>query len=55
MHTIGIRYEDKYVMERRVALVPEHIKELIGKGLKFEVVSSAKRIFKDEEFEEVGF
>lgn len=54
MHTIGIRYEDKYVMERRVALVPEHIKELIGKGLKFEVVSSAKRIFKDEEFEEVG-
>jgi len=54
MHKIGIRYEDKYVMERRVALVPNHVKELIDKGLEFEIVKSEKRIFKDDEFEEVG-
>jgi len=54
MHKIGIRYEDKYVMERRIALVPEHVKELIEKGLEFEVVSSAKRIFKDDEYKAVG-
>ncbi len=54
MHKIGIRYEDKYVMERRVALVPNHIRQLIEKGIDFEVVKSAKRIFKDEEFAEAG-
>lgn len=54
MHKIGIRYEDKYVMERRVALVPNHVKELIDKGLEFEVVKSAKRVFSDDEFEKVG-
>lgn len=54
MHKIGIRYEDKYVMERRVALVPDHVKALIDKGLEFEIVKSAKRVFKDDEFEEVG-
>ena len=54
MHKIGIRYEDKYVMERRVALVPNHVKDLIDKGLEFEVVKSAKRIFKDDEFEKAG-
>lgn len=54
MHKIGIRYEDKYVMERRVPLVPAHVKELIDKGLEFEVVKSAKRVFKDAEYEEVG-
>ena len=54
MHKIGIRYEDKYVMERRVALVPDHVKSLIDKGLKFEVVKSEKRIFKDDEFKAVG-
>lgn len=54
MHKVGIRYEDKYVMERRIALVPEHVKQLIEKGIEFEVVKSAKRIFKDEEYEKVG-
>ena len=54
MHKIGIRYEDKYVMERRVSLVPEHVKELIGKGLEIEVVRSNKRIYNDSEFEAVG-
>ena len=54
MHKIGIRYEDKYVMERRVALVPDHIVELVNKGIEFEVVKSEKRIFKDEEFVKAG-
>jgi len=54
MQKIGIRYEDKYLMERRVALVPEHVKELTEKGVEIEVVRSDKRIFKNAEFEKVG-
>lgn len=53
-HKVGIRYEDKYVMERRIALVPDHVKQLIAKGIKFEVVKSAKRIFADSEYENAG-
>lgn len=52
---IGIRHEDKYLMERRVPLVPAHINQLINKhGLKFEVQSSAKRVFTDSEFSNAG-
>ena len=52
---IGIRYEDKYVMERRVPLVPAHIKKLVrDEGLEFFVETSAKRVFADEEFEAAG-
>lgn len=54
MHKIGIRYEDKYVMERRVALTPDHIRQLHEQGFEFEVVKSPKRIFKDAEFESAG-
>ncbi|MEE4259434.1 MAG: bifunctional lysine ketoglutarate reductase /saccharopine dehydrogenase family protein [Bacteroidales bacterium] len=54
MRKIGIRYEDKYLMERRVALVPDHVKQLVDDGVEIEVVRSEKRIFKDEEFETVG-
>lgn len=54
MHKVGIRYEDKYVMERRVPLTPDHIRELIKEGIEFEVVKSAKRIFKDAEFTDAG-
>jgi len=54
MQTIGIRYEDKYKMERRVPLIPEHVKILAKAGLRFEVESSGKRIFTDEEFAEAG-
>lgn len=53
--SIGIRHEDKYLLERRVALVPKDIKQLItDKNIKFYVESSQKRIFGDNEFEEVG-
>ena len=54
MHRIGIRYEDKYAMERRVALVPDHVRELIQKGLQFEVEKSDKRVFKDHEYAAAG-
>jgi alpha-aminoadipic semialdehyde synthase len=53
--TIGIRYEDKYVMERRVPLVPAHISKLIREhGLNVLIETSAKRVFTDEEFENAG-
>ena len=52
---IGIRHEDKYVMERRVPLTPLHIKNLISNHhLSFNVQSSPKRVFPDNEFEIAG-
>jgi len=54
MDKIGIRYEDKYEMERRVPLVPRHVKELVDKGIEFEVEKSGKRVFKDEEYIRAG-
>jgi alanine dehydrogenase len=53
--TVGIRHEDKYNAERRVPLTPKHIKQLIGNSrLRFQVHSSAKRVFRDSEFETAG-
>jgi len=52
---IGIRHEDKYVMERRVAITPQLAKKLIDEqGLEILVEKSDKRIFKKEEFEAAG-
>jgi len=53
-HKIGIRHEDKYVMERRVALPPVYVKKLVEQGFDFAVESSAKRIFADQEFKDAG-
>ncbi len=53
-HKIGIRYEDKYLMERRVALVPEHVRQLVEKGIEIQVVPSGKRVFKDDEYRQAG-
>jgi alpha-aminoadipic semialdehyde synthase len=53
-HKIGIRYEDKYVLEKRVPLIPKHVKQLTDKGIDVEVVPSEKRIFKDEEYRKAG-
>jgi len=53
-HKIGIRHEDKYVMERRVALPPVYVKKLVGQGFELTVESSPKRIFTDEEFMAAG-
>jgi alpha-aminoadipic semialdehyde synthase len=54
MHIIGIRHEDKYEMERRAPLVPDHVKELVEKGIEVHVERSPKRVFKDEEYEAAG-
>jgi len=51
---IGIRHEDKYVMERRVAIIPDHLRKLSDKGLKFLVQTSPKRVYSDEAFRESG-
>ncbi len=51
---IGIRHEDKYAMERRVAIVPKHLAELIKEGISFEVQKSEKRVFTDDEFKKAG-
>jgi alpha-aminoadipic semialdehyde synthase len=53
-HKIGIRHEDKYVMERRVALPPVLVKGLVDRGFEFAVETSPKRIFKDQEFRDAG-
>ncbi len=54
MKKIGIRYEDKYLMERRVPLVPAHVKLLVEQGFEVQVVPSEKRIFNDEEYLKAG-
>ncbi len=52
---IGIRHEDKYLMERRTPITPEHAEKLIQKdGLVIQVETSPKRIFTDEEYTRAG-
>ena len=52
---IGIRHEDKYVMERRAPLTPKHVERLVKqKKLDIIVQSSEKRIFTDEEYTRAG-
>ena len=53
-HKVGIRYEDKYLMEKRVPLVPAHVKQLVDQGIEVQVVPSKKRVFDDQAYEEVG-
>ncbi|NMB81304.1 MAG: hypothetical protein GYA14_05755 [Ignavibacteria bacterium] len=52
---IGIRKEDKYKYERRVALTPEYI-ALLKKEHKYDFIvqPSETRIFTDEEFKQAG-
>jgi alpha-aminoadipic semialdehyde synthase len=52
---IGIRHEDKYVMERRAPLTPRHVERLIkGKQLDIIVQTSPKRVFTDDEYRQAG-
>jgi saccharopine dehydrogenase (NAD+, L-lysine forming) len=54
-NVIGIRHEDKYLMERRVAIIPAHAKKLIEEqDLKILVQKSPKRVFTHEEFSDAG-
>jgi len=52
--TIAIRHEDKYKMERRAALTPQHVKKLIDQGIEVLVESSEKRVFANKEYESMG-
>lgn len=55
MNTIGIRHEDKYELERRAPLTPHHITKILKKhDIEFSIENSAKRIFKNEEYELAG-
>lgn len=52
--SIGIRREDKSVWERRVPLVPAHVRELVAQGLTVVVQPSERRVFTDDEYRAVG-
>ena len=56
MHNIiGIRHEDKYLLERRAPLTPRHVAHLISKyHLQLIVQGSEKRIFSDDEYRKAG-
>ncbi len=55
MLNVGIRKEDKYEQERRVAITPLHAKRIMEKhNIAFHVEKSPKRAFSDHEFEEAG-
>jgi saccharopine dehydrogenase (NAD+, L-lysine forming) len=52
---IGIRHEDKYLLEKRSPLTPRHVEWLVKhKKLDIIVQSSEKRIFTDEEYRNAG-
>ncbi len=54
-NTIGIRHEDMYHWERRVPLIPQHLRELTDEaGLAFLIQSSDKRAFSDDEHRAIG-
>lgn len=54
-NAIGIRREDKNPWERRVPLIPSHIRELMkAHGLKIFVQPSPIRVFADDDFRLVG-
>jgi len=54
-NVIGIRHEDKYTMERRVPLIPDHVSQMVKQdGIHVLVQNSPKRIFRDGEFDAAG-
>lgn len=52
--SIGIRREEKNKWERRCALTPKEVGNLIKKGIKVVVEPSNNRCYSDEEFKAVG-
>ena len=52
---IGIRKETQYPSEKRAALTPDHVKEIINHGIQVVVEpSDDQRIFTDEEYKNAG-
>ena len=56
MHNIiGIRHEDKYLLERRAPLTPRHVARLVSEHhLQIIVQDSDKRVFSDDEYRKAG-
>jgi len=54
MKTIAIREENKYPNEKRTPLIPQHVKHFVQQGYTVLVEPSVKRIFKNEDYEQVG-
>lgn len=55
MPIIGIRHEDKYVLERRSPLIPSHVEKLVKEDkLEVQIQTSAKRIYSDEKYKNAG-
>jgi saccharopine dehydrogenase (NAD+, L-lysine-forming) len=55
LNTIGIRHEDKYLLERRAPLTPRHVARLVSEHhLPFIVQVSEKRIFSNEAYIKAG-
>ena len=53
-NTIGIRREDKSEWERRVPLIPDHVRDLHSEGIDVVVQPSEIRIFRERDYENVG-
>ncbi len=52
---IGIRREDKSIWERRVPIIPQHVRQLQEEhGIEVWVQPSEIRVFRDEEFAQAG-
>ncbi len=51
---IGIRKETQYPSERRAALTPEHVKEIVNQNIEVIVESAEQRIFSSEEYMNSG-
>ena len=55
MKKIGVRIEDKYLMEHRVAIVPNDMNLLSQQNnITFEIESSSKRVFSDSDYISAG-
>ena len=52
--TVGILKEEKSEWERRTPLTPSDVKWLVEKGVRVEVESSPKRVFKDSAYRRSG-
>jgi alpha-aminoadipic semialdehyde synthase len=51
---IGIRREDKSIWERRVPLIPDHVREIEREGVEVLVQPSEIRFFKESEYQAAG-
>jgi saccharopine dehydrogenase (NAD+, L-lysine-forming) len=51
---VGVRREDKSIWERRVPLVPDHIRELGRHGIEVVIQPSDIRVFTEQEYTDAG-